>query len=249
MKESHFLVEFSDQFAFTAFTACASIYHELLSRRKVQLQYQQLTAGTMASTQEKTEKDRFFHDLYLLDSLDDELPDSEVDLPNKPIKKPSRQPLTALVASQDERRKPVTHKSKSSEHGRELAPRSAQAADSGSTRLKAPLWVLTKEMALSGKRKITTAAEPESRTRLSETAARQGDTELRIERVRASLAVDLDAQHRKGEKPAETRRHVTDLSNIKQRKRQLGSKKLPPVPVDQQMFRGLLLCTCCYHSP
>jgi hypothetical protein len=50
---------------------------------------------------------------------------------------------------------------------------------------------------------------------------------------------------KKQERRTEPRRDVTDLSNLHQRKRQLkGRMKLKPIPLDQQMFRDFVFCTC-----
>ncbi|EXJ85006.1 hypothetical protein A1O3_05681 [Capronia epimyces CBS 606.96] len=196
----------------------------------------------MASTQEKVEKDRFFRDLYLLDSLDEDLPDSEVDSPIKPVKESTRRPERTLTPTPHEGTKQVAGKSKSHDQDPGPIPRATEAVTSNSKKSKTPLPfapVKGQTQTLVEKRKRVDATELKPRARHSETVLSRIGAAPNIKRVKASSPVNVDAADHNSKNARERHKHVTDLSNIKQRKRQLGSKKLPPVPTEQQMFRGL----------
>ncbi|KAL2399002.1 DNA polymerase lambda [Exophiala dermatitidis] len=199
----------------------------------------------MVSAQEKIEKDRFFRDLYRLDTLDDDLaePDSHA------IGSPIRQTKTRES-------KPLPHPSMIlAEADHEASNRaSSPGYDFGSRHTSArprPVQEEIEPQTLKPPKLVSTTAEkrkradmPVARTKTKEPESKVA-RESNIKRVRPSLPVEFETEtahhHRRTSIPVKERLNVTDLSNIKQRKRQLGNrKKLPPVPVEQQMFSGLM---------
>ncbi|EXJ85924.1 hypothetical protein A1O1_06293 [Capronia coronata CBS 617.96] len=195
----------------------------------------------MVSTQEKIEKDKFFRDLYLLDSLDDDSPESEVETPIRLAAKAKRQPDQTLDAVQHERAKQITTRGKVGERRPETVPSTVSAVDHTLKKAKVPLPVdAPKKKALPEKRKRAPSTDRELRRRDSEPALTAKSAPSRARRLKTSPSIVVDSAVQTTKRSSEKRKHVTDLSNIKQRKHQLGSKKLPPVPIGEQMLKGLL---------
>ncbi|KAL2423378.1 DNA polymerase lambda [Exophiala dermatitidis] len=195
----------------------------------------------MVSAQEKIEKDRFFRDLYRLDSLDDDLSEPDDGSPIKQRKTRESEPLPPPSVILAEAHHEASNR-RASSPGYDFGSRHASArpfAVQAEPQTLQPPQFVSKTTAEKRKR----ADMPIARTKTKEPESNL-TRESNIKRVRTSLPpVDVEtetAHHCRTSIPVKERLNVTDLSNIKQRKRQLGGKKLPPVPVEQQMFSGLM---------
>jgi hypothetical protein len=180
----------------------------------------------MLPTEEKTEKDQFFETLYGLDHFDDD-EETEVETPVRS--------LTHKIMETSN-----VKPGKAVQKGTVKADRQrtdANLCDEGSQ--TAPV-VLSDDEDVGGSQATNRALVKSQSSSISPPAANRGTSKRKPEVKGPPSPVRGPAKKKK----VEVSRNVTDMSNIKQRMRQLPPKlRMPPVSLEKQVFKDLLFCT------
>lgn len=183
----------------------------------------------MLPAEEKTEKDQFFETLYGLDDFDDD-EETEVESPVKPSKQPTKEISNV-------------NPSKAVEKGTAKADRQRtddNPCDEGSQTAPVVLSDDDDDDDDEGHQPTNRPLVQSQSTSISPPTSNRGTSKRKPEVKGPPSPVRGPRKKKK----VTLRRNVTDLSNIKQRMRQLPQKlRMPPVSLEKKVFKDLLFCT------